>query len=36
MDNPDKAIYYLQQVLVYSNNPAIRDQAERLLATYLP
>ena len=30
----DLAVYYLQQVLEYTNNPAIRDQAERLLSNY--
>ena len=28
------AVYYLQQVLIYTKNPAIRDQAERLLMNY--
>jgi tetratricopeptide (TPR) repeat protein len=30
----DLAVYYLQQVLTYTKNPAIRDQAERLLSSY--
>jgi len=33
-DNEDLAVYYLQQVMMYSTNPAIRDQAERLLLSY--
>jgi tetratricopeptide (TPR) repeat protein len=33
-ENEDLAVYYLQQVLVHSTNPAIRDQAERLLLAY--
>jgi len=28
------AVYYLEQVLTYTKNPAIRDQAERLLSSY--
>ncbi len=30
----DLAVYYLEQVLTYTKNPAIRDQAERLLSSY--
>ena len=33
-DEKDLAVYYLQQVLRYSENPALLDQAERLLASY--
>lgn len=28
------AVYYLEQVLTYTKNPAIRDQVERLLSSY--
>ncbi|NQS92456.1 MAG: tetratricopeptide repeat protein [Chloroflexi bacterium] len=33
-DEKDLAVYYLQQVLTYSENPALLDQAERLLTSY--
>ena len=33
-NNPELAVYYLQQVLDHSSNPAIREQVERLLSTY--
>jgi tetratricopeptide (TPR) repeat protein len=34
LNDPDLAVYYLEQVLIYSSNPALIDQAERLLTTY--
>ncbi len=33
-DEAELAVYYLEQVLIYATNPAIRDQAERLLRKY--
>jgi tetratricopeptide (TPR) repeat protein len=33
-NNAELAVYYLQQVLNHSSNPAIREQVERLLSTY--
>jgi tetratricopeptide (TPR) repeat protein len=35
-DDRERARYYLEQALLYSDNPATRDQAERLLSTYQP
>ena len=33
-DDIERAVYYLQQALQYTENPALYDQAERLLSTY--
>jgi tetratricopeptide (TPR) repeat protein len=33
-NNSELTVYYLQQVMSHSSNPAIRDQVERLLSTY--
>ncbi len=35
-DNKDLTVYYLQQVLYYSDNPSLIDRAERLISNYLP
>ena len=35
-DNNELAIYYLQQVMLYSDNLSLIDRAERLLSSYLP
>jgi len=35
-DNNELAIYYLQQVMLYSENLSLIDRAERLLSSYLP
>jgi tetratricopeptide (TPR) repeat protein len=35
-DDRERARYYLEQTLLYTDNPATRDQAERLLSTYQP
>jgi len=33
-DQADQAVYYLSQAVKYSQNPALTDQAERLLSSY--
>jgi tetratricopeptide (TPR) repeat protein len=33
-DDADAAIYYLEQALVFSENPSLSDQVERLMASY--
>ena len=35
-ENKELTIYYLQQVMLYSENLSLIDRAERLLASYLP
>ncbi|MCJ7716709.1 MAG: hypothetical protein MUO54_09335 [Anaerolineales bacterium] len=35
-DNRDLTVYYLQQVLLYSDNLSLIDRAERLISNYLP
>ena len=35
-ENNELTIYYLQQVLLYSDNLSLIDRAERLLSSYLP
>jgi tetratricopeptide (TPR) repeat protein len=33
-EETDLAVYYLQQVMIHAHNPALKDQAARLLASY--
>jgi tetratricopeptide (TPR) repeat protein len=35
-DDPERAAYYLQQAVSTTDNPALLDQAQRLLSSYLP
>ena len=35
-ENKDLTVYYLQQVLYYSDNLSLIDRAERLISNYLP
>ncbi len=35
-ENNELTVYYLQQVMLYSENLSLIDQAERLLSSYLP
>jgi tetratricopeptide (TPR) repeat protein len=34
LDDIDRAVFHLEQVLQSTKNPALLDQAERLLSTY--
>jgi len=33
-DDPQTAVYYLEQTVIFAENPALRDQAENLLSSY--